>query len=428
MQATTAIPLLLALTVGLAAAPAQAQLTLAEVYDLARSRSPRLRAASALVEAAAAREPGAGQPADPTLQVGVMNLSLPGLRSDMPTTMVPAIQGMQMLPWPGKLGLTRRVAQQETGAAQFDAEEAWWEVRSRAAMAFYDLHEADHHLIVMRETLQLLQDLERVAKVMYGAGEGGQSDVLRAGVEVARMEADIVRMEAMRRAAAARLNGVLDRPTDTPVPFPELPPLPLDVPSGDTLRTWADETRPMLGTGRTRVEQADTRGALARKELWPDPVIGMQYGQRPGDAGTERMVSAMVGFSLPVFARSRQLKMRAEAEAMRAMARADLAEMRAGVHARLGELLAELDRTRTLVTLYRSEVLPQARANAASAFSSYRVGNVDFMTLVDAQMDVNAYEQELHSLLADYGRFLAELEMTIGRALPRTERTLAETP
>jgi hypothetical protein len=78
--------------------------------------------------------------------------------------------------------------------------------------------------------------------------------------------------------------------------------------------------------------------------------------------------------------------MRDEAEAMKVMARADLVEMRAGVHALQGELLAELYRTRTLVRLYRSEVLPQARTNAASAFSSYRVGNVDLLTLVDAQM------------------------------------------
>jgi cobalt-zinc-cadmium efflux system outer membrane protein len=129
------------------------------------------------------------------------------------------------------------------------------------------------------------------------------------------------------------------------------------------------------------------------------------------------MGSVMVGFSLPVFAGKRQLRMRDEARAMQSMAEADLAAMRVEVDARIGELLADLTRSRELIELYRSNVLPQARAMVSSALSSYRVGRVDFMTLVDAQMTNNEYEQELAVLLSEYGVAFAELEMTIGREL-----------
>lgn len=401
-------------------------LTVEQAYELARARSPMLRAAAAVADAAATREASAGLPPDPMLQVGIMNFSVPGFDTDMPSSMAPSIQAMQMLPWFGKLNLSEQIAEQSTAMARADAGERWWEVRSRTAMAFYMIYEADRQLAVMRETLGLLRDFEQVAKAMYSAGQGRQSDVLRAGVEVARMDAEIRRMEAMRTSAVARLNGILDRPSGTTVPSVDLSPLPLDVPPADTLRTWADATRPMLERGRTGVEQAQTRGDLARKEIWPDPVVGFQYGQRGSDMGTERMGSAMIGFSIPVFAKSRQLRMRDEAAAMEAMARADLAEMRAQVDARIGELVAELERTRTLVELYRAEVLPQARANVESSFSSYRVGAVDFMTLVDAQMTVNQYDQELYALMAEYGRSVAELEMTLGRELPRSSHMLAE--
>ncbi|HUG41798.1 MAG TPA: TolC family protein [Longimicrobiales bacterium] len=408
------------------AAPTAPALTIEEAYRVARARNPMLRAAAAVADAAATREASAGLPPDPLLQIGLMNFSVPGFETDMPTSMVPSIQAMQMLPWPGKLGLSERIARQTTVMARATSEEAWWEVRSRTAMAFYMIYEADRKLEVMRETLALLRDFEQVAKAMYAAGVGRQSDVLRAGVEVARMDAEIRRMEAMRTSAAARLNGVLDQPAGTPVPALALAPLPLDVPAADTLRAWAEGTRPLLERGRTGVAQARVREDLARKEIWPDPVVGFQYGQRDGAMGTERMGSAMIGFSIPIFAKSRQLRMRDEAAAMGAMAQAELAEMRAQVDARIGELLAELERTRTLVDLYRSEVLPQARANVESSFSSYRVGMVDFMTLVDAQMTTNEYEQELYGLLAEYGRSVAELEMTIGRPLPRSARMLAE--
>jgi outer membrane protein TolC len=401
-------------------------LSLEEAYGLARARSPMLRAAGALADATASREASAGLPPDPMFQVGIMNFSIPGFDTNMPSSMAPSIQAMQMLPWFGKLGLSKRIAEQSTAMNRASSEETWWEVRSRTAMTFYMIYEADRQLDVMRETLGLLGNFEQVAKAMYSAGEGRQSDVLRAGVEVARMDAEIRRMEAMRASAVARLNGILDRPAATPVLSVVLTPLPLEVPEADTLRAWAEGTRPMLERARTGVQQARTRGDLARKEIWPDPIVGVRYGQRGGDMGTERMGSAMVGFSIPIFAGSRQLRMRDEMAAMEAMAQAELSDIRAQVDARIGELLAELERTRSLVDLYRSEVLPQARANVESSFSSYRVGSVDFMTLVDAQMTANEYEQEVFGLLAEYGRSVAELEMTIGRELPRSTHMLAE--
>jgi outer membrane protein, heavy metal efflux system len=134
----------------------------------------------------------------------------------------------------------------------------------------------------------------------------------------------------------------------------------------------------------------------------------------------------MVGFSVPVFAGRRQLRMRDEAAAMERMASAELGAASAAVAARVIELVAGLERDRTLVVLYRTEVLPQAEANVSSALSSYRVGRVDFMTLLDAQMTLNSYRQELYALLADYGRLVSDLEATVGRELPATADILVE--
>jgi outer membrane protein TolC len=393
-------------------------LSLAEVYARVDADNPMLRAARLRAEAVRSRESSAKLPPDPQLRVGVMNASLPGLETDMPTSMAPSIEVMQMVPFPGKLGLSGEIARQETAIAGAEAREAAWMARTRAAAAFWEIHGADRQLEAMRRTLRLLEDFEKVSRAMYSAGEGQQADVLRAGVEVARMRADIERMSAMRAGAVARLNAVLDRPAETPVAAVATPALPDELPSAETLREWAAAGRPLLQRSSFALEQAEARRSLARRELWPDLSIGVQYGQRDaGGMGTERMGSVMLGVSVPVFASRRQLRMREEAAAMEEMAGAELADARAQVHARIVELLAELDRARTLTELYRTEVLPQAGAAVQSAYSSYRVGSVDFMTLVDAQMTLNEYEQELHRLHADFGVMLAELEMTIGREL-----------
>jgi outer membrane protein TolC len=102
---------------------------------------------------------------------------------------------------------------------------------------------------------------------------------------------------------------------------------------------------------------------------------------------------------------------------MRQMAAADLRWMHAETRGRVTEAYADLMRARKLAQLYRTTVLPQAQAAATSAQAAYRVGSVDFMTLLDDQMTVNTYRQELFALEADEGRAWAELEMLVGQEL-----------
>jgi outer membrane protein TolC len=359
-------------------------------------------------------------------QIGLMNFGVPNLNADMVMSMAPSVQLMQMVPFPGKLSLRGEIAAYASEMAGANAREAWWDVRREASALFYDLYSVDRRLEVMRETFALLRDFRDVARAMYVSGTGRQADVLRADVEVARMDGDIQRMEAMRAAQAARLNALLDRPAATEVPTPQLGRLPLDVPERDTLLAWAGHSRPLLERARLGVEQARTRGQLADRDIWPDFTVGVSYGQRNRGLGTERMASAMIGFSLPVHARSRQYAAREEASAMEEMARSELIGWEASVDAQIGVLLAELGRARQLTALYRDEVIPEARATVESAFSSYRVGSVDFMTLVDAEMSVNRYEGELFQLLGDYGKAVAAMESVVGRPLPPTTEVLSE--
>ena len=65
-------------------------ISLHEVFDLARERNPMLHASRAAADAVATQEPSAVLPPDPEIQIGVMNASLPGLRTDMPGSMLPA--------------------------------------------------------------------------------------------------------------------------------------------------------------------------------------------------------------------------------------------------------------------------------------------------------------------------------------------------
>ena len=412
--------LLLILTAGVVRAqtpsPAAQRLGLGQVYRAAEAANPRITAAGALARAADARIAPARRPPDPQLQFGLMNRSLPGFGLAEPLGMN-QVQLMQMLPFPGKLRMAGQVASARAEADRARAADVAWDVRARAAMAFYELYQMDRSLPVAGETLRILNDLATTARTMYGVGEGRQADVLRAQVEIARMNEDITRMRTERVSAAARLNALLVLDPSAPVGSPVRPSFPDTLPPLDSLIAEAERNRPMVQAAEAEVRAADAGVRLARREIWPDLQVGVQYGQRPMDGGTDRMLSLMFGVNVPIFAGSRQLAMRREASAMRQMAAADLAAMQADTRGRVAELYANAERARRLGELYQGTILPQAHTTVASALAAYRVGGVDFMTLLDDQMTVNQYRQDLFALEAQRGQALAELEMLLSRPL-----------
>jgi outer membrane protein TolC len=395
---------------------AQDSLTLAAVYTALETGTPRVSAARAAARAAAERIAPARRPPDPELQLGLMNRELPGFGLSDPLGMN-QIQVVQMIPVAGKLGLAADIERARAAAAGAQASEVRWEERSRAAMAFYDIYAADRSIGIMRESQRLLRDLVRTTETMYAVGGARQADVLRAQVELARMTEELVRMEAMRTSAAARLNAVLDRPHTATVPVAAEPAWPDRLPPTDSLISLALDRRPMLHAGGQFLRAAQMREQLAGRELWPDLEVGLQYGWRGMEDGTMHMASVMLGLRVPIWAGSRQRAMRREAAAMRDMAAADLQAIEAETRGRVGELAADLARAQRLRQLYSGTILPQAETTAAAALAAYRVGSVDFMTLLDARMTVNRYRQAAAGAAAEVGRAIAELEMLTATAL-----------
>lgn len=389
-------------------------LTVVEATRIALEANPMLRAARFSAEAAAQRIGPAGALPDPQLQFGLMNRMISQFSSTMDPMTMNQVQLMQMLPWPGKLGLARRATEHTAGAARADADDQALMLEAQVRMAYYEVADADRALDVMRRTQGLLRDFLQVSTTMYAVGSAVQQDVLRAQVEVARMGEEVTRMRQERVAMAARLNALLGREASVPVPALELPEPGDSLPPVDSLVALAQGRRPALRAGAERLAAADAALAGARRELFPDFQLGFAYQSRPAFPD---MMSLMVGISLPIFAGGRQLPMRRQMAAMRDMSAAELLSLRNETIARIVETRARAVRDRDLVQLYRSSILPQAQGAVQAALSSYRVGRLAFMQLVDNQMTVNQYQIETLRLLADYQQALGELFALTGGQL-----------
>jgi outer membrane protein TolC len=404
----------------------------------ALASSPGTRAARDRVEAARAAVGPAGALPDPMLAVGITNLPVsdPGFSDFMTMKMV----GIgQTLPYPGKLALRRRAATAEIGAADADLAAARLKVEAEVKQAYYELAFYDQALAILRRNEALLADFTKVTLARYGVGTGTQADVLRSRVETGRLAGEASRLVEERRAALARLNAALSRPSDTPVTRPAVPqriaraavagsaagihfasaelgarasdsPLP----SLADLQEEAVRSSPEIQHHEAMIAAQAARVELAGKAYLPDVDLSLQYGQR---AGNTDMVSAMVSVPIPLHKRSKQDLEVKQAQATLSALQAEHHETANALRAKVAELYSGLEQDRSQLALYVKSILPQGRAALQSATAGFQVGRVDFLTLVDDQATLYNYETRYYRSLTSFAEKLAELDRTVGKEI-----------
>jgi outer membrane protein TolC len=437
--------LLAGLSTGLAAPLHAQEAPLAALLAEADSANPQIASARRTAEAAAARVPQAGALPDPMIGVGFMNVPVtnPGLGNDM-MTMLQLRVGAE-LPWPGKLGLSEDAARLHAEAADWDVERVRQKVRAEVRVAYYQVYFVDRALEVTGRNEGLVRDFARLTSVKYGVGTAAQPDVLRAQVERTSLSDQLVALREQRVSAAARLNALLSRPTDTPVTTVELPEavrvaalreepggarfasaaladvLPAAAPGGGIpsvaeLQRLAFNHSPMIQAHVRRVEAQARALALAEKAELPDLSVTAGYSRR---AGFGDFFDVMVSAPVPIFSGRKQNQGVFEHAAMLAEHEARHDAMVDELNGEIASLAAEAARARDQLVLLNDGILPQARTGLASATASYQVGRVDFLTLLDAQVTLYRHELNYHRLLADFATNLAALERAVGTEVLR---------
>jgi len=403
---------------------------------LALASSPVIRAASIRVDAARARiGPAAARP-DPIVSAGIENLpiSRPGFSVDEMTMKV--IGASQTIPYKGKLSLRRSVADREVEVSRAGVELARRQVVRDVKDAYYELAFLDQALAIVAKNEDVLSTFARTTEARYGAGLGGQQDVLKARVESVRLAETASDLTEQRRAALARLNAQLSRASDTPIASPRMPIAIIRAAAGDSsqaptftsaalgaraagspfrslaeLQQLAIDHSAELREHEAMIAVQTARVELARKDYLPDVDVSLQYGQRNR---LPDMVSVGVSIALPVQRKQKQDQAVAEASANLAALHEEHQVKLNEIRNDVARLVTELERSRTQLALTRRAILPQARASLASALASYQVGKVEFLTVLDDQSTIFTYETEYYRAMADFAKNVAELERIVG--------------
>ncbi|HEV2721164.1 MAG TPA: TolC family protein [Thermoanaerobaculia bacterium] len=353
--------------------------------------APELAAARAEVDAAKRRIEPARALADPMLSTTYQNdgraLSLGSAEGSFVGLML-----SQPLPWPGKRELAAREATSEAREIETGAlGRAALSIEARVRNAWYDVALARALDRLIDERRETARQIEETTRARYAAGLAVQQDVLRAQVELARIE----EMKSAQRATIAAREAELQRLTGATTfaaTLPEIAPVPADAIANVLQRS------PELAAARQGMATSRVRVDIAKKNFRPDFVVsgGSMYRGR-FEMGPMWQIGA--GVSLPLWSDKKQQNQLAEAEARtrESSAQADVVERDVALRTR--ERIAQLEAANETAALYRDKVVPLDQLAVESALASYRAGKVPFVSVLDA---VNA-------LYADRSTYLGRL-------------------
>ncbi|MGI5817350.1 MAG: TolC family protein [Armatimonadota bacterium] len=390
------------------------------LIEVAVSDNPDLAAVRGRIEATEARVPQAGSLPDPEAMVALSNVPVGSTALDR-TPMTGIQLGLrQMVPYPGRLDLRELAARQDVAITRAIYEESENAVIRDVKRAWNELFYLHRAVEVTRLNRQIAQALTEVADALYSTGFRPQQDLVKANVEVARLVERLVVLEERISRAEARLNGLLDRPADAPLPAPDVAFEPLTL-SAEALEGAARESRPLLLETAERVERAETMMRLARMNMKPDFHLGVDYRIRsssPMDAvGGRDFWTLSVGANLPWLNRDLH---EAEVDEQQALLDAAREQDRAAFN-RVREALdnaLEAARTgRRQASLYAEGLIPQAELGFSAARAAYETGRVDLIAVLDAFRTLNGYQEQYYRIVADHANAIADLEYVIGQRL-----------
>jgi len=397
--------------------------SLSALIQEARTHNPELKAAAARQRMYASRVKQVGSLEDPMLMFKIQNgLVREPFAFDQDPTTAKVIGISQAFPFPGKRALREKGAAAEADSYHWLAKERENELVRMVKETYFQLYATDRSLQVVEKNVRLMAEIIVLARTRYEVGQGAQQDVFKAEVERSKMLEMKINLQQQRKSLVANLNGLLNRATATPIgPLPDSTLQPLLV-SPEQLQTLAFEYRPQLQAQRSLAQKSWVNRQLADKEYYPDFTVAFEYMQRDAintemtnDPGYN-MYSLGVTFNLPL-QRERRAAMRAESAAETAMAAAEIDALTTAIDAGITTLVAQLDRLRETVALYRTGIIPQAEQALEAATISYRVGKTDFLNLLESRNALFAFERQLYEMQSDYQMKMAQLEAIVGTEL-----------
>lgn len=363
-------------------------LTLAEAEDRALDQEPGQSGLIARADALQAESVAAGQLPDPVLRMGLANFPL---QSGGFTTegMTQAQLGIRQAFPPGE---TRAASTRQFQSLALEMRESadgrGRDVLSSVRQTWLDTYYWQQAHAIVDESRPFFGDLVTVTRSLYAVGRKNQQDLLRAELELSRIDDRLIDINNAHSRSIAALSQWIGadavRPIANKLPLWEQMP-PLEMLQANLL------SHPVLGAADARIGARQAGVEVAEERYKPGWALDLGYGYRDGflPNGDPRsdFVSLSVTMDLPFFRKNRQDRKLAAALSQRRAANDSKEELYRRLNSRLEAEYARWSELNRRIALYEQRILTLASDNAQAALVAYQSDAADFADVMRSYID-----------------------------------------
>jgi cobalt-zinc-cadmium efflux system outer membrane protein len=345
---------------------------------------------------------------DPYLWVGAGSRLPQGDRN----TFEMQLQVYQQVEVAGERGLRIDAAKRLIDYTKTDVDRVEWEVEVRVREAFREAVVARLKLDTARKQREFNDHMLELVERQLEEGDIAPLDLRLA--EVQALQARQVEIAAENAyLLACRKVTVLSGWTEDFEPKSALEaahPVPADA----ELLAIAEQHQLQLQTLDAYVSRAEAMRKLARRNIVPEPQLGLYYAHEvdPFADASMNIVLGTIGLSIPVVQRNRREVAYAKAELK--VAKSERDAFAAQLPGRVAVAEARVNASAKQVALYQESIVPNLESNVELLQKGYDHGELTVFEASVARERFFSVQQSVLDAHADYYRAVADLESTLG--------------
>lgn len=317
----------------------------------------------------------------------------------------------------GERGLRMDAANRRVELTDAQIEVVRWAVHCDVHVAFHRALLARDRAALAGRVVSFQTEVLTIVERRVAAGEIGALELRLSQAEVAQARQVQVAADQAYLAARIELAQLTGWPvSDPPDPVGTLEG-PREPPPVAELLAAAREQLPEIQVDQAAIREAEARAKVAKREVSPNPTIGIQYEREGNPVGDVSYDIVRGSLSIPI--PSAYVN-----QGARARARADVTVAEAQLQANYTLLESRVTQTRAAVVAqaqrvrsYGEEIIPLFEDNLALLSRSFDAGEIDLLALSIARERFLTIQNEALDAQLEYFVALADLERTIGSEL-----------
>jgi outer membrane protein TolC len=392
--------------------------SLSDWINTALEVSPKLKMLEMKKQAASNRIEQNSNLPDPVLGVGFMNLPVNSFSLDQEPMTGIGVGLSQAFPFPGKLSDQAEVNNKDVDIVQQEIIDARNEIRKSVIKNYDEILFFRNSIELAKQSKDLLNNIAEVVRTKYSVSTASQQNLLKVELEITNLSEKIEDLKSKEKSQLAMLNALLLRPSDSQILTGEFPKINYEDLTVDALVDSAVKYRPFLEGIKEARKKEEIKKSLVQYDYYPNFNLGVLYTFRDKIAATNTslndFISFSLGISLPLNYGGKVSSKVEETESMEKYYDEQYNMSVQMLQSLFGSSVAKLNSLKERIKLISEGSLIQANENLKNTLTSYQVGQVDFLNVIDAQNSLLKIENDLYRLKTDYLNEIAELEFLTG--------------